>query len=68
MPSDRGGAGCGYGDLAVDSNLPDVIEAALNQDPAEGRRRMQALRRQVLTHEVDRWARSFLDALAGKEL
>ena len=24
---------------------------------------MRALRRQVLTHDVDRWARSFLDAL-----
>jgi trehalose 6-phosphate synthase len=46
--------------------VKDVIEAALNQDPAEGRRRMRALRRQVLTHDVDRWARSFLDALAGK--
>ena len=30
----------------------------------EGRRRMRALRRQVLAHYVDRWARSFLDALA----
>ncbi|WP_424184023.1 alpha,alpha-trehalose-phosphate synthase (UDP-forming) [Actinokineospora sp. G85] len=37
--------------------------AALTIDPAEGRRRMRALRRQVLTHDVDRWARSFLDAL-----
>jgi trehalose 6-phosphate synthase len=25
---------------------------------------MRALRRQVLVHDVDRWARSFLDALA----
>ena len=24
---------------------------------------MRALRRQVLSHDVDRWARSFLDAL-----
>jgi len=24
---------------------------------------MRALRRQVLTHDVDRWARSFLEAL-----
>ncbi|BBX46617.1 trehalose-6-phosphate synthase [Mycobacterium cookii] len=39
------------------------IEAALNQSPEEGRRRMRALRRQVLVHDVDRWARSFLDAL-----
>jgi trehalose 6-phosphate synthase len=30
---------------------------------AQGRRRMRALRRQVLSHDVDRWARSFLDAL-----
>jgi trehalose 6-phosphate synthase len=26
---------------------------------------MRALRRQVLVHDVDRWARSFLDALAA---
>ena len=26
---------------------------------------MRALRRQVLAHDVDRWARSFLDALAA---
>jgi trehalose 6-phosphate synthase len=25
---------------------------------------MRALRRQVLAHDVDRWARSFLEALA----
>jgi len=24
------------------------------------------MRRQVLAHDVDRWARSFLDALAGR--
>ena len=44
--------------------VKDAIEAALNQTPDEGRRRMRALRRQVLAHDVDRWARSFLDALA----
>ena len=46
-------------------SVKDAIEAAMNQTPEEGRRRMRALRRQVLTHDVDRWARSFLDALAG---
>ena len=46
--------------------VKDAVEAALNQTPEEGRRRMRALRRQVLTHDVDRWARSFLDALAGR--
>ena len=44
--------------------VKDSIEAALNQTPEEGRRRMRALRRQVLAHDVDRWARAFLDALA----
>ncbi|NTY59458.1 trehalose-6-phosphate synthase [Mycolicibacterium sphagni] len=45
--------------------LKDTIEAAVNQTPEEGRRRMRALRRQVLAHDVDRWARSFLDVLAN---
>jgi trehalose 6-phosphate synthase len=44
--------------------VKDAIEAALNQDPEDGRRRMRALRRQVLTHDVDGWARAFLSALA----
>ena len=44
--------------------VKDTIEAALNQTAEEGRRRMRALRRQVLAHDLDRWARSFLDALA----
>jgi trehalose 6-phosphate synthase len=45
--------------------VKDAIESALDQEPDEGRRRMRALRRQVLAHDVDRWARSFLDALAS---
>jgi trehalose 6-phosphate synthase len=45
--------------------VKDAIEAALNQTQEEGRRRMRALRRQVLVHDVDLWARSFLDALAS---
>ena len=40
-----------------------ALLAALDIDRAEGRRRMRALRRQVLTHDVGRWARSFLEAL-----
>jgi trehalose 6-phosphate synthase len=44
--------------------VKDMIEAALSQSVEEGRRRMRSLRRQVLAHDVDRWARSFLDALA----
>ncbi|MDF2823035.1 MAG: trehalose-6-phosphate synthase [Mycobacterium sp.] len=44
--------------------VKDAIETALSQDPEDGKRRMRALRRQVLAHDVDRWARAFLDALA----
>ncbi|TQR87348.1 trehalose-6-phosphate synthase [Mycobacterium hodleri] len=47
--------------------VKDAIEAALAQTPEEGRRRMRALRRQVLAHDVDRWARSFLEALAATQ-
>ncbi|HEY0637239.1 MAG TPA: trehalose-6-phosphate synthase [Pseudonocardiaceae bacterium] len=43
--------------------VKDAMAAALTIDPEEGRRRMRSLRRQVLTHDVDRWARTFLDVL-----
>jgi trehalose 6-phosphate synthase len=46
--------------------VKNALHAALTIDPAEGRRRMRALRRQVLTHDVDRWARSFLEALGSQ--
>jgi trehalose 6-phosphate synthase len=45
--------------------VKDAIEAALNQAPDEGRRRMRAMRRQVLVHDVDLWAQSFLEALTA---
>jgi trehalose 6-phosphate synthase len=45
--------------------VKDAIEAALNQTPEEGRARMRSMRRQVLTYDLDRWARSFLDTLAA---
>lgn len=44
-------------------SVKDAISQAVHQDRETGRRRMRSLRRQVLTHDVDRWARSFLDAL-----
>jgi trehalose 6-phosphate synthase len=43
--------------------VKDRLYAALTIDRDEGRRRMRAMRRQVMSHDVDRWARSFLDAL-----
>ncbi|RZS44823.1 trehalose 6-phosphate synthase [Herbihabitans rhizosphaerae] len=47
--------------------VKNAMQDALTLDPAEGRRRMRALRRQVLTHNVDRWARSFLEALGSEQ-
>ena len=44
-------------------NVADAMMAAIKQDPEDGRRHMRAMRRQVLAHDVDRWARSFLAAL-----
>ena len=40
-----------------------AIARALEMPEADARERMQAMRRQVLEHDVDRWARTFLDAL-----
>ena len=43
--------------------LKAAIVDAFAMRPEESRKRMRSLRRQVLTHDVDRWARTFLDAL-----
>ncbi len=43
--------------------IKNTVYQAITVEPEEGRRRMRALRRQVMTHDVDRWARSFLQAL-----
>jgi trehalose 6-phosphate synthase len=44
--------------------VKNAMHEALTIDQEDGRRRMRALRRQVLTYDVDRWARSFLRVLA----
>ncbi|MBF4477716.1 trehalose 6-phosphate synthase [Rhodococcus rhodochrous J3] len=46
-------------------DVKDKIQAAIEVPREDGRKRMRALRRQVLTHDVDRWARSFLETLAN---
>jgi trehalose 6-phosphate synthase len=43
--------------------LKTAIVTALDMPRAESSKRMRTLRRQVLTHDVDRWAHNFLDAL-----
>ena len=45
--------------------LKDTIVRAANTSPAEARRRMRAMRKRVLEHDVARWAASFLDKLFG---
>jgi trehalose 6-phosphate synthase len=45
------------------SGLKAAIMAALRADPRDARRRMRAMRRQVFRHDVQRWARDYLEAL-----
>jgi trehalose 6-phosphate synthase len=45
--------------------VKNALHEALDVDPEDGRRRMRAMRRQVLTNDVDRWARSFLSVLTA---
>ncbi|GGK59450.1 trehalose-phosphate synthase [Nocardia camponoti] len=45
-------------------SVKDAIVGALDDDRETKRRRMRSMRRQVLIHDVDRWAKAFLDALA----
>jgi trehalose 6-phosphate synthase len=45
------------------SGLKAAILAALRADPRDARRRMRAMRRQVFRHDVQRWARDYLQAL-----
>ena len=45
--------------------IKNAIHQAITLNPEAGRRRMRALRRQVMTHDVRRWAGSFLNALGG---
>ncbi len=42
-----------------------AIHQAITIDAEAGRKRMRALRRQVMTYDVTRWARSFLAALGS---
>ena len=53
--------------LLINPHDIDGLKAAINEafamSPEESKKRMRSLRRHVLTHDVDRWAHSFLDAL-----
>ena len=43
--------------------LKSTIVRAVNLSPAESSRRMRAMRRQILTHDVQRWSEDFLTTL-----
>jgi trehalose 6-phosphate synthase len=43
--------------------MKESIVAAATASPEERARRMRSLRAQVFAHDVERWARSFLDTL-----
>ncbi len=43
--------------------VKEALYAALTMNDEESAKRMRTLRRQVLDHDVDRWARSFLETL-----
>jgi len=45
-------------------DLKRAIVAALNAPPDDRTVRMRRMRARVQSHDVDRWAREFLDALA----
>jgi trehalose 6-phosphate synthase len=47
--------------------VKNALHAALTMEPSDAHKRMRALRRQVLTHDVERWARSFLETLGLPE-
>jgi trehalose 6-phosphate synthase/phosphatase len=44
--------------------VKDAMRTALTMPETEARQRMRALRRQVSTHDVDKWAADFLGAMA----
>ena len=46
--------------------LKDTIMKAVNMQPAEAARRMRAMRKQILDHDVDLWSSDFLNALKEK--
>ncbi|HEV7453322.1 MAG TPA: trehalose-6-phosphate synthase [Pseudonocardiaceae bacterium] len=47
--------------------IKNAIHQAITTDSEAGRRRMRALRRQVMTYDVKRWAGSFLGALGAEK-
>jgi trehalose 6-phosphate synthase len=47
--------------------VKDALMRAIDVDPADGRRRMRLMQRHLRSHDVSRWAQSFLAALDDRE-
>jgi trehalose 6-phosphate synthase len=45
--------------------LKDAIMEAIEMAPVESRKRMKVMHRQVITNDVNKWSRDFLDRLGG---
>ncbi|MCU1572675.1 MAG: trehalose-phosphate synthase [Micrococcaceae bacterium] len=48
--------------------LKESIMTAINLSPAEAGRRMRAMRRHIVDHDVERWSQDFLNALDQKAI
>ena len=46
--------------------MKSQLVRALRMEPAEGARRMRAMRRHLFKNDLDHWANSFFDALRGQ--
>jgi trehalose 6-phosphate synthase len=45
------------------NGLKETLVTAMNADSRDQQRRMRAMRRYILDHDINRWAAEFLDAL-----
>ena len=48
------------------AGVKNQLVRALRTEPAEGARRMRAMRRYLVRHDLDHWASSFFDALRAQ--
>ena len=47
------------------NGMKEALLTAMSDPPREKTKRMKAMRRQVIEHDIDRWASTFLDELSA---
>ena len=47
------------------NGMKDALLEAIRADPRENTRRMKAMRKHVVDHDIDHWATAFLDELTA---